>query len=51
MRQFLNALYGFSSMHLYRDKGMPKKTAWRRLMQFRIAMANEENPEIFSGTV
>jgi transposase-like protein len=51
MRQFLNALYGHSSMHLYRDKGMTKKAAWRRLMQFRIAMANEEEPEIFSGIV
>jgi len=51
MRQFLNTLYGHSSMLLYRDKGISKKAAWRRLMQFRIAMANEEEPEVFSGTV
>jgi transposase-like protein len=51
IRQFLNALYGFSSMHLWRDKGMTKKAAWRRLMQFRVAMGNIEEPEIFSGMV
>jgi transposase-like protein len=51
MRQFLIALYGHSSMLLYRYKGMTKKTAWRRLMQFRIAMANEEESDIFTGTV
>jgi len=51
MRRFINDMYGFTSMSLHRDQGITKKAAWRRLMQFRIAMANEEEPEVFSGTV
>jgi transposase-like protein len=51
MRQFIIAPYGISSVHLRSDKGMSKKAAWRRLMQFRIAMGNIDKPEIFSGTV
>jgi transposase-like protein len=51
MRRFLNDMYGFTSMNLWRDQEMSKETAWRRLMQFRIAMGNEEEPEVFSGTV